>query len=424
MLSVILSGLNVAQKDMQVSANNVANASTVGFKRSSASFLDVFSNDPSANPRTAIGSGAITGAINRNTGQGAMTSTDRVTDLAIAGRGYFTLASVDPETGAKTTVFTRAGNFGVDQTGKVVDSSGNQLQVFPVEDGRVNTEAELVGAIVSPEKNPADVRVALEKGSVKVGETVTVKFNGVEVGTKVVTSEDITAGYVKFAVSDVDSDTSSQLSASYPVTTVKVPLASITTPVVGSTVQIANANGAITSKTLTQQDITRGYVEMNGPVMTNTEVAALSATYIASGQSTVMTGALTGTPLVYAAASEYRGVYLQGIGIDSKGMIQATYGDGSKFDIGAIALASFRNDTALKPIGNTKFIASDTSGNAILTRAGAPYAGDILSGTLEQANVDITQELMTMLKAQQVYNGNARMLQAAIEVGSRITDKI
>ena len=65
-----------------------------------------------------------------------------------------------------------------------------------------------------------------------------------------------------------------------------------------------------------------------------------------------------------------------------------------------------------------------TSGNAILTRAGAPYAGDILSGTLEQANVDITQELMTMLKAQQVYNGNARMLQAAIEVGSRITDKI
>jgi flagellar hook protein FlgE len=59
-----------------------------------------------------------------------------------------------------------------------------------------------------------------------------------------------------------------------------------------------------------------------------------------------------------------------------------------------------------------------------LTRAGAPYAGDILSGTLEQANVDITQELMTMLKAQQVYNGNARMLQAAIEVGSRITDKI
>ena len=123
-------------------------------------------------------------------------------------------------------------------------------------------------------------------------------------------------------------------------------------------------------------------------------------------------------------STEYKGSYLQGIGIDSKGVIQATYGDGSKVNVGAIALASFRNDSALKPIGNTKFIASDGSGQAIMTRAGAPFAGDILSGTLEQANVDITQELMTMIKAQQLYNGNARMLQTAVEVGSRITDKI
>ena len=55
MLSIIMSGLNVAQKDLQVSANNMANANTVGFKRSQASFLDVFANDPSANPKTEIG---------------------------------------------------------------------------------------------------------------------------------------------------------------------------------------------------------------------------------------------------------------------------------------------------------------------------------------------------------------------------------
>jgi flagellar hook protein FlgE len=64
----------------------------------------VFSNDPSANPKTAVGSGAITSMISRNTSQGAMTSTDKVTDLASAGRGYFTLASTDPETGARNVV--------------------------------------------------------------------------------------------------------------------------------------------------------------------------------------------------------------------------------------------------------------------------------------------------------------------------------
>jgi flagellar hook protein FlgE len=124
------------------------------------------------------------------------------------------------------------------------------------------------------------------------------------------------------------------------------------------------------------------------------------------------------------AATEYRTSYLQGVSINSKGLIKATYGDGSAFDVGYIALATFRNDSALKPTGNTNFIATGDSGDATLVQAGAPAAGDILSGTLEQANVDITQELMTMLRAQQVYNGNARMLQTAVEVASRITDKL
>jgi flagellar hook protein FlgE len=352
-----------------------------------------------------------------------MTSTDRVTDLAIAGRGYFTLASLDKETGATTTVYTRAGNFAVDQEGKIVDATGNQLQVFPVVEGRVQTKAALTGAVISPEKNPADVRVVLEN-SAAVGQTVTLNLSGEVVGTKVLTAADVSQGFANFAVQDVNSEGASNLSASYPVTTVRVPLTDLTSPAAGQVVQVSNTTGVLTSKTLTQEDVVRGYVEMDAPVMTTAEVAQLTADYIESGQSTVITSAISGTAALHSAASEYRGVYLQGIGVDSKGMIQATYGDGSKFDIGAIALASFRVDTALKPIGNTKFIASDTSGEAIMTRAGAPYAGDILSGTLEQANVDITQELMTMLKAQQVYNGNARMLQAAVEVSSRITDKI
>ena len=78
----------------------------------------------------------------------------------------------------------------------------------------------------------------------------------------------------------------------------------------------------------------------------------------------------------------------------------------------------------MKPIGNTDFVACEASGSPTLTQAGAPYAGDIHSGTLEQANVDITQELMGMLKAQQIYNGNARMMQTAMEVAQRITDKL
>jgi len=428
MLSVIMSGLNVAQKDLQVASNNVANAGTVGFKRSVSSFADVFSNDPSANPKTAVGSGAITSMISRNTSQGAMTSTDKVTDLAIAGRGYFTLASTDPETGARNVVYTRAGNFTVNVQGEIVDASDNQLQVFPVNSsGKVDT-TQMIGAKITSEKDPADVRVPLSD-TAAVGAKVVVKLAGdTVVTTPALTQADIDKGYVTVSTPGVSSDNSADLSASYDVS--KVTINFDTTQVaVGDQVRFTSPDGKfVTTHTITAADRTAGKVVLDAPVtVTNASLAQKTAEFLTSAGAPIIaaqTGTMSAALGQQVASSEYRGVYLQGITVDSKGMVQATYGDGSKADIGAIALASFRNDSALKPIGNTKFVASDQSGTAIMTRAGAPFAGDILSGTLEQANVDITQELMTMLKAQQLYNGNARMLQAAMEVGSRVTDKI
>ncbi len=422
MLSVIMSGLNVAKEDLAVSANNLANASTVGFKRSDASFLDIFSNDPSSNPKTAVGLGAITGAVTRSTNQGSMTTTGRVTDLAIAGRGYFTLSATDPETGSTNIMYTRSGAFNVNAEGQITDSIGNQLQCFPVSaTGQVMKT--LQGAVIPPEKTPAEIRVALG-ASTPVGSVVSLTLAGQNVASSPpLTATDVANGYVSIQVPGVSSADAPDVGASYPVTTISVPLAG--NEVAGQSVEIRDANNAIVgTKVLTSEDIVAGHVNFSQPSMSTAQISSLTANYIDSGTSTAITATITGAASTQVAASEYRGVYLQGISINSKGMIQASYGDGSKTDIGAVALANFRNDAALKAIGNTNFVASQESGQATMTRAGAPFAGDILSSTLEQANVDITQELMTMLRAQQVYNGNARMLQTEVEVSSRITDKL
>ena len=127
MLSVTMAGLNAAQKSMDVTSNNMSNANTVGFKRSTAIFGDVFSSDPASNPKTAVGSGVMTSSVSRDTTAGAIKTTGRVTDLAIDGRGYFVVQ--DPSPGAPMT-FTRAGNFGLDANGFIADSSGNQLMGF------------------------------------------------------------------------------------------------------------------------------------------------------------------------------------------------------------------------------------------------------------------------------------------------------
>jgi flagellar hook protein FlgE len=270
MLSVIMSGLNVAQKELSVVANNLANASTFGFKRSDASFLDVFSTNPGANPKIQVGLGAVAGEVSRDTGQGSLTSTGKVTDLAVAGVGYFVLKNGDSET------YTRAGNFQVDKDGYICSADGAKLQSYkPNEDG-----------------TPNDGATSMQDTKIE-----TTKDNG---GTKVT---------------------------------------------------------------------------------------------------------------------------LQSVAIDQKGLVTAGYSDTSTVYVGYIGLANFGKEQALNSLGGAKFTKTADSGDAVYSKAGVP-SGTIMSGTLEQANVDVTKELMTMLRSQQVYAGNARMLQTDVEITQRMTDKL
>jgi flagellar hook protein FlgE len=125
-----------------------------------------------------------------------------------------------------------------------------------------------------------------------------------------------------------------------------------------------------------------------------------------------------------AAAPPAGDVVLQSLSISPKGEVQATYSDNKTYTLRFVAIANFPSDQGLKAIGNNRYSETGLSGAASITGAGAPKAGNIMTGTLEQANVDITNELMDMIRSQQVYNGNARMLQTTMETVSRITDKI
>jgi len=419
MLSIVMSGLNVSQKSLDVTANNLANAGTVGYKRSEASFMDVFANDAATGSRVAVGSGAAIGAIERSTSQGQLSTTDTVTDLAIAGRGYFTMLARDEVTGLTDIMYTRAGNFAINANGEICDSQGNLLQCFAVDqDG--NISKTLTSALIEPQKSTGTATVRLGPNAV-VGTQVSLSLYGQQIATQEVTQSDIDAGFVSFASDQLTPDVTGNLSGSYPITRVNVPLGS--NSAIGQTVELMKGSTILSRKILNAADVGLGYVNIDQPLMTDADIAQLSANQIQSGIATGLSG-ISGTTVQLAAASEFRGIFVQSISVSSKGMIQENYSDGSKRFVGAIALATFPNEAGLKPIGNTDFVECEASGSPTLTQAGAPYAGDIHSGSLEQANVDITQELMGMLKAQQIYNGNARMMQTAIEVMQRITDKI
>lgn len=442
MLSITLSGLHVSQKSLNVTSNNLANAGTTGFKRSEASFVDVFANDPTTGSKVAVGSGAAVGVVERSTAQGQLMTTDSVTDLAISGRGYFTVLATDPVTNLKDTYYTRSGNFSVNADGKICDSQGNLLQCFqPDEDGNITNV--LGDALIEAQKKEGSVAVKLGP-SASAGDPTAVppieptmvqlyKY-GVAIGDPhPVTAADIQSGFFTFASDEFSTENAPFITASYDENRVDVefPLATDTQPAAnfGDTIELWSAASSPTGSRMLQRhilslkeaNVTKGFT-FNEPLG---NVGPFDVKLIKGGSSYSLTEAsLTQLGATAAAATEFRGIFVQSISISNKGIIQEDYSDGTKRIVGAIALATFSNESGLKPIGNTDFVACEASGSPTLTRAGAPYAGDIRSGTLEQSNVDITAELMGMLKAQQIYNGNARMLQTEVEIASRITDKL
>ncbi len=119
-----LSGLNAASTELSVTGNNIANASTVGFKSSRAEFGDVYASSVAGQGASNLGSGVKVTNVAQQFEQGTITFTDNNLDLAIDGSGFFVLND------RGNTVYTRAGAFGLDNEGYIVSNNGARLQGF------------------------------------------------------------------------------------------------------------------------------------------------------------------------------------------------------------------------------------------------------------------------------------------------------
>jgi flagellar hook protein FlgE len=106
------------------------------------------------------------------------------------------------------------------------------------------------------------------------------------------------------------------------------------------------------------------------------------------------------------------------IGID--GLVTATYANGNSQPLGKVAMASFTAQEGLRPIGDAHWQSTGDSGPATLNAATNGPLGAIRSGALERANVDVTEELVSLISAQRNFQANAK----AIETASAMTQTI
>lgn len=412
-----LTGLNAAQSDLNVKSHNIANVATTGFKGSRAEFADVYALSAFGSSNTTIGSGTVLNNVAQQFTQGNLEFTENSLDLAIAGEGFFALA---PNKTSGEVIYTRAGAFGVDDEGFIVNSSGQYLRTFPVNaDGTVSSTAL---SSSSPLLLPLSSGVPSATTSLKM-ETVLPSTAASLVDATAIDPTDPTT-YTNSTSSVIYDSLGNKntLTVYFKKTDAAANTWSVDS-YIDEPLGLASQTQLGVTKTLTFDPATGGSL---------TSVPS-SATYsigtLSSGATVPQVFTLDfGGTLQNAASFAVTGLVqdgfstgkLSGVDISSDGLIRASFTNGQFQALGKIVMANFTNPQGLKQIGNTSWEETIDSGQVLAAEAGSGTFGLIQSGALENSNVDLTKELVGLITAQRNFQANSK----AIETNNAITQTI
>ena len=106
--------------------------------------------------------------------------------------------------------------------------------------------------------------------------------------------------------------------------------------------------------------------------------------------------------------------------IDEKGIVKASFSNGDTQALGQVMLANFSNPEGLRQLGNSYWSSTGVSGEAKLGEAGSNGFGNLMSGTIERSNVDITEELVSLIAAQRNFQANSKALDTASQISQTI----
>ena len=148
-----LTGLNAATAMLGVTANNISNVGTTGFKRSRADFGDIFATSPLQKASSTVGQGVSLKQVSQEFSQGNISFSANALDLAITGDGFFPLRSAD----GLTDTYTRNGSFSLNEQFNVVNSAGQRLMAATVDStGSANVNDRVVLSI--PQKTSGEAK--------------------------------------------------------------------------------------------------------------------------------------------------------------------------------------------------------------------------------------------------------------------------
>ncbi|CAJ1914256.1 flagellar hook protein FlgE [Aeromonas veronii] len=431
-----LSGVNAAQKDLNVTANNIANVNTMGFKESRAEFADVYANSIFVNAKTQVGNGVATGAVAQQFHQGALQFTNNALDLAIQGNGFFVTS--DGLTNLDRT-YTRAGAFKLNENSYMVNNQGHYLQGYEINtDG--TPKAVSINAtkpIQIPDRAGEPIKTSKIEASFNLPSTSTTKphlFNPSNFdpkdsktyssSTSVVIYDSLGEPHTitKYFVRDADTtdptkpaDPPSWRMYLYQGDKPIDIVGGAQPAMVGTLSQAPRAAqitfgsdgkmNAVTPLTLKTQPLGPG--AGNAGIITN------------GADPTQQVDIVFGTVTQYASPFEVSKLTQDGstvgrltkVEITPDGIVSATYSNATTIKVAMVAMAKFANSQGLTQVGDTSWRQSLLSGDALPGTPNSGTFGTIKSSALEQSNVDLTSELVDLITAQRNFQANSRSLE-------------
>ena len=394
-----ISGLRAHQTKMDVTGNNIANVNTVGYKSSTTVFQDTLSQviraggapaaDRGGTNPAQVGLGVKVAAITTNWTQGATQSTGRSTDFMIEGDGFFVT-----NTGTEQ-LYTRAGSFDFDGTGRLVTPDGSVLQGWMADAaGTINTNGPIddlsvpYGQIVNPLQTTSGVVEGNLPATTATGESIQ---TGITMYDSQGKAQKVFYNFTKLAAAD-----SWELDVVHENGTVLVNNASVVFDAAGAMTTPA-APGTLPSFTPPAATF---------PSWTGAITIDLSGMSQFGGANTVAAPEQNG----YALGS------LQSFTLGNDGTIMGIYSNGLRQPIGKLALASFNNPGGLEKAGSSSFRVGDNSGVANVGVAGVGGRGVLNSGALEMSNVDLAEEFTGLIVAQRGFQANSRVITTSDEL--------
>ncbi len=409
-----VSGLTAQGEALGVIGDNIANANTIGFKASRAEFQDIISkNLKGILGGNQIGRGVKIGAVNPILSQGNVDATEKSTDLAISGDGYFTLRGSDGES------YTRDGSFHFDREGYLVSNDGQRVQGFQSDDkGKIinkTGDIKFPRALI-PAKGTSEIALDMNLDSrVDTGKVfnaedpyTTSNFStGVEVFDSQGNKHLMTLFFNKSA--DRQWDVRGMVDGKEVVGGTPGKMSEVMTAKLGFTV-----DGKLDTEQITKQAF-----NFAGGALQNQQIKIDFGDSITTDKGKGLDGSKQygkDSDLISWRQDGAAAGTITNMSFNDEGVLTALYTNGQAADLGQIAMAKFENPEALFKVGNNRLKESRDSGAGAIGKSRQAGRGSLFAKSLERSTVDLATEFVNLIQNQRGFQANAKTITTTDEL--------